>query len=274
MCPAVWSSRIAQSSGIDGVPVEVVADIEVEVAVVVEVGPGRRGRPVAVAAEPGLRGGVLEPAVAVVVIEGVGPPAGDEEVGAAVVVVVAHGDAVAVAAGQRGQAGRGGRRPRTGRRRGCGRGGRRTAEGPARGERSPLDGVDVEPAVAVEVEDGHAAAHGLGELVEVAVPVVEGEDEAAAARPRRRTWGWSAAGEPRSSLARRPSGPSRSASVPPPARRRGSALASRASAAAASARAMDRAGPRAATRPWRRTAGRSPRRRGRARPRAASGRVR
>src|SRR4029077_8972371 len=48
------------------------------------------------------------------------------------------------------------------------------------GKLSPLYGVDVEPAVTVEIEQGHAAAHGLGELVEVAAPVVEGEDDAPA----------------------------------------------------------------------------------------------
>ena len=82
------------------VPFEVMADIEVEVAVVVEVGPCRGGRPVAIAPQSGSRGGVLEAAVAQVVIEGIGPPAGDEEVGTAVVIVVADGDAVAVAAGE------------------------------------------------------------------------------------------------------------------------------------------------------------------------------
>ena len=45
-----------------------------------------------------LRGHVLERAVAPVAIQGIGPPAGHEQVGVAVVVVVAHGDAVAVAA--------------------------------------------------------------------------------------------------------------------------------------------------------------------------------
>ncbi len=161
------------------VPLQVVADVEIEVAVVVQVGPGRRGRPVAVAAEPRTRRDVLEPAVAEVVVEGVGPPSGDEQVGPAVVVVVAHGDPVPVAAGQRGQAGRGGgvlepavaavaEEAVTEGERGAVR----------RGERSPLNGVNVEPTIAVEVEERHAAAHGLGELAEVAAPVVEGEGEA------------------------------------------------------------------------------------------------
>ena len=97
-------------------------------------------------------------------VKGIGPPSGDEEVGPAVVVVVAHGDPVPVAARQRGQAGRGGGvlEPAV-----AAVAEEAVAEGSgarAGRERSALDGVDVEPSVAVEVEDGHAAAHGLGEL--------------------------------------------------------------------------------------------------------------
>ena len=55
-----------------GVPVEVVADVEVEVAVAVQVGEGRRGRPVAVASQAGRLGDVLEGAVPLVAVEGVG----------------------------------------------------------------------------------------------------------------------------------------------------------------------------------------------------------
>ena len=54
----------AAEQRVDCVPFQVVADIEVQVAVVVEVGPGRRRRPVAVAAQPRARRDVLEPAVA------------------------------------------------------------------------------------------------------------------------------------------------------------------------------------------------------------------
>ena len=70
-----------------GVPLQIVADVEVEVAVVVEVGPGRRRRPITVAPKPRLRRGVLEPAPALIAIQGVGPPSGDEEVGPAVQVL-------------------------------------------------------------------------------------------------------------------------------------------------------------------------------------------
>ena len=75
-----------RARGSSGVPVEVVADVEVEVAVAVEVGEGGRGRPVAVPAQARRLGHVLERPVALVAVEGVGPPAGDEQVGVAVVV--------------------------------------------------------------------------------------------------------------------------------------------------------------------------------------------
>ena len=76
------------------------ADIEVEIAIVVQIGPGRRARPISVAAEAGARGDILEAAVAEVVIKGIVPPPRDEDVGAAVVVKVAHGDPEPVAAAQ------------------------------------------------------------------------------------------------------------------------------------------------------------------------------
>ena len=81
-------------------------DIEVKVAVPVEVGPCRRGRPVAVAAQARAGRDVSNRPVSQVVIEGVGAPAGDEDIGPAIVVVIAHGDPVPVTSGQFGQAGR------------------------------------------------------------------------------------------------------------------------------------------------------------------------
>ena len=81
-----------------GIPDEVMADVEVEVAVVVQVGEGGRCRPVAIAAQAGPVGDVLERPVPAVAIEGVRSPAGDEEVGMAVVVEVADGHAVSVTA--------------------------------------------------------------------------------------------------------------------------------------------------------------------------------
>ena len=161
-----------------GVPGQVVADIEVEVAVVVEVGEGGGGRPVAVAAQPGGVGRVLEGPVAPVAEQGVRPPSGDEQVGVAVVVEVADRHAVAIPAGQGGQA------------RGAGDVAEmavpEVAEQPVLvgeprrrwREDAPLDRVDVEPAVAVEVEQGDAAAHRLGELTGGRPAVVVGEDQA------------------------------------------------------------------------------------------------
>ena len=79
------------------VPGEVVADVEVEIAVVVEVGERGGGRPVAIAGQAGLLGHVLEPAIAPVAEQGIGAPAREEEVGPAVVVEVGHRDPMAVA---------------------------------------------------------------------------------------------------------------------------------------------------------------------------------
>ena len=140
-----------------GVPDEVVADVEVEVAVVVQIGERGRGGPVAIAPETGAIRDILERPVPSVAVKGVRPPAGDEEVGTAVVVEVADGDPVAVASLHPGDAGPfggvferaiaavaeqavAGRRP-------AGIGGKRT----------PLDDVDVEPTVAVVVQQADAA---------------------------------------------------------------------------------------------------------------------
>ena len=269
--PRLGAFRILAEGRILGVPLQVVADIEVEVAVVVEVGPGRRRGPVAVAPEPRLRRGVLEPAPAQIAIQGIGPPSGDEEVGPAVVVVVAHGDAVAVAAGQRGQAG--------------GRGDVLEAavaaiaeeavaerwRAAARWEGASLEGVDVEPAVAVEVEDGHAAGHGLGELVLVAGAVVEAEHEAAGGGLVHERGDDQVV---RSRVGRFPTRPARPeeigqgpavgrASPPHPWRPAGRSRPS------PRPRRTDHAGPPGPTRSWPRTTGRSPRRCGRTRRHAA-----
>ena len=159
------------------VPLQVMAYVEIEVAVTVQVGPGCRGRPVAVAAKPDLWGHVLEPAVTAVVVKGVGPPSRDEQIRKAVIVVVAHSNAETVTAGHLGQAGRGGgvlepavaavaeKAVTKGR---VVRGGRK---------RPPLNRIDVEPSIAVEVEKCHTTAHRLGELSEVGAPVIEGECE-------------------------------------------------------------------------------------------------
>ena len=135
--PRLGAFRILAEGRIRGVPLQIVADIEIEVAVIVEVGPGRRCGPVAVAPEPRLRCGVLEPASAQIAIQGVRPPSGDEEVGPAVVIVVAHGDAVAVAARQGGQAGDRGDVLESAVASDCGRGGRRTVERQPRGGNGP-----------------------------------------------------------------------------------------------------------------------------------------
>src|SRR5207302_1351624 len=70
--------------GEGGVVVEIGGDVEVEVAVTVEVGEGGRGAP-EVRGEPGPGRDVLEPAAARVAIEPLVAPAGDEAVDPAVV---------------------------------------------------------------------------------------------------------------------------------------------------------------------------------------------
>ncbi len=83
---------------------EVMADVEIKVAIAVEIGEGRRRGPVAIAAEARLAGDVLEPAVTPVAVKCVGTPAGHEQVGPAVIVEVARGHAVAITAREAGDA--------------------------------------------------------------------------------------------------------------------------------------------------------------------------
>ena len=116
-----------------------------------------------------------------IVVKGVRPPSGDKEVGPAVIVEVGDRDPMPIAPGECGQAGRNGcvlegsvaaiaeeavseRRARRG------------------GNRSALNGVNVEPAVAVKIEDADTAARGLRELMLRAESVVERENEPSALR--------------------------------------------------------------------------------------------
>ena len=185
--PRVAVDRIARAGGfaaegrVLGIPGQVMTDIEIEVPVAVEVGPRGRGGPIPVATQPGRLRGVLEGAVAPVVEQGIGPPSGDEHVGSAIVVVVGDGHPVTVSAGQC-------REPRPFRdilegavaqvaeqAIAVGDLGLTTAH---RGrERPPLEAVDVQPPVAVIVEEADATAHGLRELSSRGPTVVVGEVE-------------------------------------------------------------------------------------------------
>ncbi len=160
-----------------GVPLQVVADVEVEVAVVVQVGEGGRCRPVSAATQTDGFGDVLEGAVLTVPVEGIPAPAGHEEVRSAVVVEVAHGDTMPIAPCQGGDAGFF----------------RDVLEGAVAavpeqavaafggclsgGERAALDGVDVEPAVTVVVDQADAAAHGFGQALQGGCVAVVHEGE-------------------------------------------------------------------------------------------------
>src|SRR6202034_2854575 len=80
-----------------GIPLEVVANVEVEVAVVVEIGERGRGWPVAIAPETRTIRDVLEGSITMIPVKSIRSPAGNEEVGVPVVVEVADGHPVAVA---------------------------------------------------------------------------------------------------------------------------------------------------------------------------------
>ena len=168
-----------------GVPDHVVANVEVEVAVVVEVGKRRRGRMVAAARQARALRDVLEGSIALVAVERIGHEPADEEIGPAVVVVVPHGHAMAVSLTPRdpGDAGFLGdvfkcavapvpKEPIAGGR-WCGS----RAAGRV-GERSSLHAIDVEPAVAVEVDQAHSSRHRLGEQVLHGVAALELKAEA------------------------------------------------------------------------------------------------
>ena len=142
-------------------PTDVIADEKIELAVVVVVEPGAAGAPFpAGSADPRLRGDVPELAAAQVVEEVIAVHPGDEDVGQAVVVVVAHRDAHAVEADVQSGAGRDVRRNARCRR--CGRAPWSAAAFPAGDVAGPVRRIDEQQvlvAVAVVVEKRHAAAH-------------------------------------------------------------------------------------------------------------------
>jgi hypothetical protein len=156
----------AVGSGAEGgggrVVVEVGGEVKVEVAVAIEVGEGGRGAPL-VRGDAGPDRHVLEPPAPRVPVEPLVAPAGHEEVVATVAVEVAHRRAHGVARA---------RGPRA-----IGR----VLEPPsspvpvepagrvglprAPDDRPAVAEVEVEPAVAIGVNQGHAAAHDLGKVV-------------------------------------------------------------------------------------------------------------
>ena len=152
------------------VPLDVVRDEEVELAVAVVVEPGGAGREGGVA-QAGLRGHVAELAGAFVVKEVVAAESGDVDVVAAVVIVIADRHAEAVDFDVEAAAAR-----HVGERAvavvAVERGGGVAA---VRDEVLAVDEEDVEPAVAVDVEEGAARAHGLGEPLLARASGVVGE---------------------------------------------------------------------------------------------------
>ena len=151
---------VAAGAGLRRVELEVVRDEEVEPAVAVVVEEGRAAAPEPVV-DTGPRGHVAETAAALVVVEDAAAVGGDVHVRPAVVVVVPHREAhpppqaadpgalrdlgegpVAVVAEE----------------------GVPPAAGAGVGLERARDEVDVQPAVAVEVEEPAAATHGLDEV--------------------------------------------------------------------------------------------------------------
>ena len=176
LCFALAKRRVV------GIPHEVMAYIQIEIAVVVEIGPGCRGRPVAIAGQAHLGGDVGKSAVALIAIKGIRAPARDEEIGAAVVVKIADGNAVAVAARQLPDSsllghiveGAVATVPE-----------QSVARGPIEGsrrKRTTLHDKHVEPAVAVIVQEADSAGRGLRELAPLRPAVVEHELQAGGAR--------------------------------------------------------------------------------------------
>ena len=77
-------------------PFDVIGDNEIEPAVLVVIKPARAGGPSAFIGDAGFGGDVGESSVTVVVVENRAAVAGDVEIGVAVVVVIADGNALAV----------------------------------------------------------------------------------------------------------------------------------------------------------------------------------
>src|SRR4051794_15734636 len=138
--------------GVLGVPLQVVTYVEVEVAIAVQIREGGRGGPVPVASQARRVSHLAKRPITFVVIKGVGAPSCDEQVGMPVVVVIGDGDPMAIAAREPIDAGGGGGILK--------RAVPAVAKEPVaivagtriRREDAPLDDVDVEPAVAVEVD--------------------------------------------------------------------------------------------------------------------------
>jgi len=157
-----------------GVPLDIVDDKEVEMAVAIVVEPSGADGPAAVVVKPGLRGDVFEAALAEVAIEGDAAEAGDEQIGEAVVVVVAGGGGDIVAgAGEAGGGGTVGKQEVTvvvEEAVGVSGGGLQ-----AGGKGRAVGKEEVEEPVVIGVKDGDAAGHGGGQGVSGSFAREEGE---------------------------------------------------------------------------------------------------
>ena len=156
-------------------PLDVVADQQVEQAVAIEIEPEGRGAEGAAAAQSGLLRDVDKAAAAVVLEEAVLPDRGDQQVGKAVVVVVADGHSHAVhfdrQPGALGDVGEGAVavvavEPHGG------------APASMAGPVHAVDQQDIEPAIGIVVEEGAAGAHGFGQILRAECAVVVPELDA------------------------------------------------------------------------------------------------
>src|SRR5579872_6262104 len=153
------------------VEIEVIRYKQIEQAVAIVIDPRASGAPVGpVAADPGLPGDIGKGAVAVIVVQHVLAPVGDEQVFEAVIIVVADTHAAGPAGTQQtGLLRYIGERPiAIVLVQAVGRALRRFAEA------RPRQDEDVEPTVVVVVEEGATAAHGLQDVVLVRHSAVNG----------------------------------------------------------------------------------------------------
>ncbi len=162
MQSCLWRLGGLAELGVLWIVSKVMADIEVQVTIAVEVSEGGRGWPIAIAGQAGRARHILKPPVTSVAIECVRMPARDKQVGSAIVVVVAHGDSMTVPPRKRADARAVGdvfkgavaaiaKQP--------------VAVAPdclVRWKRPSLHGVNVEPAISIVVEQSDPSAHRFG----------------------------------------------------------------------------------------------------------------
>ena len=166
------ASWIFANLGIGLIPLRVMANIEIEIAVIIKIGESRGRRPVSVSAETRGCGAIFKGPVASVAVECVRTPTSDEQVWVAVMIIISHGNTVPVATRHAGDSGLDAdilecavssitEEPV------------QRARGRGRWRKCPaLNAVDIEPAVAIVIEQADAATGHLGQLMNRRLTVV------------------------------------------------------------------------------------------------------